>query len=68
LALESTIRRRGLSKRLIFKYAKLRLKVCSASPRTSTFNPRLSLIVNYHYGESLRRSGNTHPRASKKTP
>ena len=27
----------------------------------------LHFVVNYHYGESWRRSGNTHPRASKKT-
>ena len=32
-------------------------------PPTRRFRP----VVNYHYGESWRRSGNTHPRASKKT-
>ena len=28
---------------------------------------KIKKVVNYHYGESWRRSGNTHPRASKKT-
>ena len=28
-------------------------------PPTRRFRP----VVNYHYGESWRRSGNTHPRA-----
>ena len=27
---------------------------------------KIKEVVNYHYGESWRRSGNTHPRASKK--